>query len=487
MEQAGYQVWVADSSAKVFRDTRPRRLPRTGARIHAARNEHRALQIVVRANASALRNVRVSAAPLKGPGGRALHNVRLYRVAYLHLPKYHRDYPDPLPPYAPSDVAANQNQPVWLDVAVPEDAPAGLYRGEVAVQPEGMQAVTVPLTLRVYDFAVPTKPTMRTAFGLSEGYVFQQHGVQAGAAEAAALHQKYYWFLVDHRLSPYTIPADVMSGEAPRYLDDPRVTGFIVPYTHDETELKKRYDHVRSHGWMPKAYSYVVDEPVDEAPYARLQEVAERIHRLAPDMKLVAPYFRDPSFEGQGDVYDLLSGIVDIWCPNTGFFNAEKLAARRQLGEDIWWYVCCGPGEPYANFFVDMPGASHRALFWQQYLMRVQGLLYWSTTYWDSGSTPDPWQDIATVKWIGPHLYGDGSLLYPGKQVGIDGPVSSIRLELIREGAQDYEYLRLLEAKSGREAAVEAIGAAVQNLTHFTRSSTRLEAARSRIARAIAQ
>jgi len=278
-----------------------------------------------------------------------------------------------------------------------------------------------------------------------------------------------------------------MAPEAPRFLDDPRVTAFIVPYTEDETELKRRYDHVRAQGWMGKAYSYVVDEPVNEEQYARLKQVAERIHGLAPDMKLVAPYYRDPSFEGRGDVYDLLSGVVDIWCPNTGFFNAEKIAAKREAGQEIWWYVCCGPGVPYANFFVDMPGICHRVLFWQQYVMQVQGLLYWSTTYWNPNITSDPWEDIATVKDISPVIYGDGSLMYPGKQVGVDGPVSSVRLELIREGAQDYEYLRLLEAKRGRAAVLAIIGKAVTDLTNYTRSPVRLEAARRRLAEAIAE
>ncbi len=39
---------------------------------------------------------------------------------------------------------------------------------------------------------------------------------------------------------------------------------------------------------------------------------------------------------------------------------------------------------------------------------------------------------------------GDGFLLYPGKPIGYDGLVSSIRLEQAREGVEDYEYLDLL-------------------------------------------
>jgi hypothetical protein len=39
---------------------------------------------------------------------------------------------------------------------------------------------------------------------------------------------------------------------------------------------------------------------------------------------------------------------------------------------------------------------------------------------------------------------GDGFLAYPGKPIGVDGPVSTIRLEQVRQGLQDYEALVLL-------------------------------------------
>src|SRR5262249_7492561 len=44
--------------------------------------------------------------------------------------------------------------------------------------------------------------------------------------------------------------------------------------------------------------------------------------------------------------------------------------------------------------------------------------------------------------------YGDGVLLYPGTPARIGGvhdiPIASLRLKMIREGREDYEYLKLL-------------------------------------------
>ena len=40
---------------------------------------------------------------------------------------------------------------------------------------------------------------------------------------------------------------------------------------------------------------------------------------------------------------------------------------------------------------------------------------------------------------------GDGYLIYPGKPIGHDGPVASIRLKQVREGITDHSYLSFLQ------------------------------------------
>jgi hypothetical protein len=73
----------------------------------------------------------------------------------------------------------------------------------------------------------------------------------------------------------------------------------------------------------------------------------------------------------------------------------------------------------------------------------------------------DPWTDI---RLFGGN--GDGTLFYPGLPARIGGhteiPIESIRLKLIREGMEDYEYLALLAKLKGRNAADEYAGRIVQ-------------------------
>jgi hypothetical protein len=42
-------------------------------------------------------------------------------------------------------------------------------------------------------------------------------------------------------------------------------------------------------------------------------------------------------------------------------------------------------------------------------------------------------------------LNGDGLLIYPGAEAGVNGPILDFRCKAIRQGGQDFEYLYLLE------------------------------------------
>jgi hypothetical protein len=67
----------------------------------------------------------------------------------------------------------------------------------------------------------------------------------------------------------------------------------------------------------------------------------------------------------------------------------------------------------------------------------------------------NPWEKTETY----PTGNGDGSLLYPSRD-GLNHPVASIRLKMLREGLEDYELLRLLGARL-KEVASRIGGKAV--------------------------
>jgi hypothetical protein len=100
---------------------------------------------------------------------------------------------------------------------------------------------------------------------------------------------------------------------------------------------------------------------------------------------------------------------------------------------------------------IDVPGAANRVMQWLAWKFQVEGELYYSMNE-AYGQNNDPWENI---RLSGGN--GDGTLFYPGRPDRIGGrtdiPIESIRLKLIREGMEDYEYLALLARLDGRQAA----------------------------------
>jgi hypothetical protein len=107
----------------------------------------------------------------------------------------------------------------------------------------------------------------------------------------------------------------------------------------------------------------------------------------------------------------------------------------------------------WPSYMIDAAGTANRVMQWVAWKYGIAGELYYSVN--ESYSHPeDPWTH---VRLSGGN--GDGTLFYPGQPRRIGGrtdiPIESIRLKLIREGMEDYEYLALLAKLAGRKAADE--------------------------------
>jgi hypothetical protein len=80
---------------------------------------------------------------------------------------------------------------------------------------------------------------------------------------------------------------------------------------------------------------------------------------------------------------------------------------------------------------------------------------------------------------------GEGSLFYPGTQAGFDGPVASIRLKMIREGMEDYEYLKILAAAGDKDYANQLAFSLAHSWTDWDDKPTSLAIAREKLAERI--
>ena len=106
-------------------------------------------------------------------------------------------------------------------------------------------------------------------------------------------------------------------------------------------------------------------------------------------------------------------------------------------------------------------------MFWQQKLYNVDGFLYYLVNDWDNGSTKwyVPTEDEFLFGMdvlhevndsMGVDVYSNGILLYSGAYFAQPEPVGCVRLDCVRDGIEDYEYLTILEEKYGKDV-VDAI------------------------------
>ena len=85
-----------------------------------------------------------------------------------------------------------------------------------------------------------------------------------------------------------------------------------------------------------------------------------------------------------------------------------------------------------------------------------------------------------TTNWPGP-AQGDGCLIYSGYKYRIFEPISTIRLEGIRDGIEDYQMLCMLEKKLGTEAVQNLISKITTSVVTYTNDDDYIHAVRVRL------
>ncbi|HET7825131.1 MAG TPA: hypothetical protein VFK90_07345, partial [Anaeromyxobacter sp.] len=182
------------------------------AHVSAARNEFESIQIAVTGQAS---NVSATATDLTGPGG-AIPAPRLYREALIDCPNSSGldggtgSWPDGLVPDRdefvgekrnafPFSVPAGETRAIWAEIFVPSGTAAGDYAGSVRVTWDGGEA-TVPVTLTVWPFTLPSTASLKSAFGFSWGAIPAGHGLGTGD-DFSALRARYGALALDHRVT----------------------------------------------------------------------------------------------------------------------------------------------------------------------------------------------------------------------------------------------------------------------------------------------
>jgi hypothetical protein len=156
------------------------------------------------------------------------------------------------------------------------------------------------------------------------------------------------------------------------------------------------------------------------------------------------------------DIEYARQGLTDMPIPSIS--TAIDFVAA---GIPCWCYYCCGPRGRFLNRLLDTPLAKiamHGMLF---YRWPFQGFLHWGYNYWYRSQTRqliDPYVVQDGGAWERGWAYGDTFLVYPGP----DGPVDSMRWEVLSECLQDYRLLQTLAVSRGDDLL-----APLQSFTDF--------------------
>ncbi|XP_022768922.1 uncharacterized protein LOC111312686 isoform X2 [Durio zibethinus] len=343
-------------------------------------------------------------------------------------------------------------------------------------------SVRVKLSLTVWDFIIPTTPSLPAVFAISDTVIEDRFGVEHGSSEwYDALEQHFKW-LLQYRISPYfcrwgdsmrvlsyTSPWPADHPKTDEYFSDPRLAAYAVPYgpvvsRNDAAKnyLQKEVEVLRTKSHWKKAYFYLWDEPLNMEQYESFRNMASEIHAYAPDARVLTTYYCGPSdaplaptpFEAFVKVPKFLRPHTQIYCTSEWVFgNREDLVKdviselQPENGEEWWTYVCMGPSDPHPNWHLGMRGTQHRAVMWRVWKEGGTGFLYWGANCYEKATVPSA--EIRFRRGLPP---GDGVLYYPGEVFSSSSqPVASLRLERILSGLQDFEYLKLYASRYGRD------------------------------------
>jgi len=527
-------VWTAHTGTRVFPTTKPG--TQHVANLTAAGGEYEGLIIGLRSGAKR----RAKVTWVAGSDPLLTANGALDQVAFVHIRRPTTGtgakaglYPDPLLPrgFGQAFSVPAGSSSLYVVFHVPYGTPAGIYSGNLHVA-NGTQGVVIAVRLQVWSFGWQ-KLSVKTAFMVNFNVLgslapatyamLEQHGVtplMPKAAPHVAANGAIDAAAYANELRPY-LDADGLDMSIARLPWLSWCPGFSWKFKAGNATLVNYLTNVlrvyQENGWQDKAVAFPVDEPTSTAGEKRVQALAVTLHKASARLGFRAKFLLtdDPRPTNLGPLLPAnkyLWNDVDIWATRYYYFFGRVPVLRKlqAKGVQVWWY-------PYfnstvaklPNFVIDKTTADERVWGWLMYQWHVDGMMYWGVNRWGNALTGtghrDPYTNPLSFEYPdGRVANGEASLIYPGyyPRYGLHSkhatPVSSLRLEALRDGFQDREYLEL----ATRLCGAKFVSSVVKSITtypykvayghtfrfpKYVTSPAAFDAARVKLAKAIEQ
>lgn len=402
---------------------------------------------------------------------------------------------------ARKDIPANTVQPIWVSVTAPEDALPGTYSGKLVVRGMNFKTVVLSFEIKLVDRVLP-KPsewTFHLDLWQNPYSIARYHGVDLWSKEhfeymrpvmeilasagqksvtATILDRpwnsqtydpfgsmvtkiknadgtwKYDYSVFDrwvefmdevginsqincYSLIPWSLKFDYINGQTGKTEYMEATPGSIAYRSYWSQFISDFAQHLRDKGWFGKTTI-----AMDERPLDAMLVVLDIIKSVEPDFKV--------SLAGNYHA-ELEKELYDLSIPFGGIYPEDVLARRREEGKISTFYTCCA--EAYPNTFLASMPYEATWLVWRVLAHGYDGYLRWSYNSWND----NPLSDTRFRRWPA----GDCHLVYPAGR-------SSVRMEKLIEGIQDYEKAKILREEWTKSSDIEKIAALDSVLSEFT-------------------
>ena len=443
----------------------------------AAANESEPFQIVVSARKE-MADFSLNFSELKAAGGEVIPATAVSSrvVGFINLknpdnPALKGLNADPILPESSAKAEKGKNLPFYVLVKVPAGAKPGIYKGKAKVLSGNKEITSFNLALRVYNFELPRIAHLKNYFYTRPFPKYNKIDGRSISAMAKNFHEIHQ----EHRMNgnQALVPA------APEFkIENGKLT--VTSWAKFDAEIEMRhkvYDQLHfpvpmlgmmgdNWGWFrPKGedrgkprkspfckgslispdglkyagqyaalftahvkekfphlnfYAYLYDEPPARV-HADLKILLDAVHKAAPDLKIFIPK----------DVIDEI-GYVHTFCVpmSPGKIRPPRHEEHFRKGGDIWYY----------NWRVSMSNHDYivsRLYPWQIYSAGGNGGLLWNTITTEEGV--NPWFDMDKT-----FSCGGATIFYPPRTPK-EKNVPSLRAAQIKEGIDDFDYLRILQ------------------------------------------
>jgi glycosyl hydrolase family 123 len=369
----------------------------------------------------------------------------------------------------PVSVAANNTQSAWVDIYVPNNAPAGFYLGSITVSNSGTTIATMPVILGVWQWPasqgghMPATSSLPTDWGITSTAIYCDtlyNGDPTGCpGEGTTMAQMATMFL-DHRVTTMDAPQQTVTGSAPlSYLMsgsvNPSYTTILsgaaftgVPW-QNEAYGAQAWDTLY-HANTPTPWSGVVsysypgscDEPTSSSMSSCIS-AGNTAHALSPPLPLMMTGIWCDGISGGSSCVSNVSGAanaVDYWVVeqaiefrnNTDgggsgtselsyYTNWRATTNPDGIARQLWSYESCGSAGTcsngskgpsdfnFCNDNIDGRPVANRCMEWMTFMNGEQGELAFANvcTWPGNGGCAYSQSGTAQDPWVNAYAFGN--------------------------------------------------------------------------------